>query len=177
MAIPFLPSFDGLHPLVVHFPIALLLVVPLFVVAGVATRSELGRALIYSALILIILGTIGLFVSAETGHAAAHVAHRSATIREAIDHHEDLAETAEVIFSALTVTLAGIVFAPRVLRIAPNRLTSIALPLAFLAFYAAGALVLANAAHSGGLLVHNLGVHANLGQRSQPIHSVRITGE
>ena len=31
---PPIPSWDGLHPLIVHFPIALLLVAPLLVVLG-----------------------------------------------------------------------------------------------------------------------------------------------
>ncbi len=43
---PPFPSWDGLHPLIVHFPIALLLVAPLFVVLGLARAAALGGCLL-----------------------------------------------------------------------------------------------------------------------------------
>lgn len=39
-ALPPIPNWTGLHPLVIHFPIALLLVTPLFIIAGTARVNE-----------------------------------------------------------------------------------------------------------------------------------------
>ncbi len=51
MFLPSLPGWDGLHPLVVHFPIALLLVAPVFVVLGLVLPRA-GRGFLVGALVL-----------------------------------------------------------------------------------------------------------------------------
>ncbi len=43
--LPPLPTWDGIHPLVVHFPIALLLVAPLLVLLAAALAPARGRGL------------------------------------------------------------------------------------------------------------------------------------
>ena len=40
--LPPVPNWSELHPLVIHFPIALLLVAPLFVIAGVILAPPKG---------------------------------------------------------------------------------------------------------------------------------------
>ena len=47
---PPIPSWDGLHPLIIHFPIALLLVAPLLVLVGALLKPEKGRPVLYVAL-------------------------------------------------------------------------------------------------------------------------------
>jgi hypothetical protein len=64
----------------------------------------------------------------------------------------------------LTLIFACILFVPRVLRPQPPRAISTVLPLVFLVFYATGAISLANTAHQGGRLVHELGVRAQMQQ-------------
>jgi hypothetical protein len=59
----------------------------------------------------------------------------------------------------LTVVFAAIVFVPRVIRRPLPRLASVAAGVVFLALYLCAAVVLANTAHQGGRLVHELGVH------------------
>jgi uncharacterized membrane protein len=162
MQLPPIPSWQALHPLIVHFPIALLLVAPVFVIVGAVLGPPKSRTFLVSALILMVLGTASLFVSAETGEAAGKLAPRTPAVQAVIEQHEELAETTEILFSMLTVAFAALLFAPKLLRrdLASRFLR--ALLAAFLLFYATGVLFLANTAHHGGRLVHELGVRAPL---------------
>ncbi len=157
---PPIPAWDALHPLIVHFPIALLLVAPLFIVIGALLRREKGQMYLFSALILMAVGTSAVFVALETGEAAAKLAERTPEINAVLEHHEQLAETTRVVFSALTVIFAAILLLPRLLRRGSGWLVGRALPLIFLLLYGAGMLLLVNTAHNGGRLVHEFGVHA-----------------
>lgn len=167
IALPPIPNWQGLHPLVVHFPIALLLTAPLFIVIG-ALRKRGGSSFLIAALVLMSLGTTGTFVAAATGEAAGRIAERSPEINVVLEQHEELAETTRIAFSVLTAIFAAIVLVPPMLRRGSNRLISTALPLVFLVLYAAGALLLANTAHNGGRLVHELGVKALVAQTAAP---------
>jgi uncharacterized membrane protein len=169
MQFPPIPSWQALHPLIVHFPIALLLIAPLFVIAGAVLRSERGRWLLISALILMIAGTTGTFVARATGDAASKLIGSNPQVHLVLENHEELAETTSLAFSVLSLTFAAIVFAPRFLPNVENRVVSSLLPLAFLIFYSAGAVLLLNTAHNGGRLVHELGVHAAIGSPAKPV--------
>ncbi len=159
LALPPFPTWDGLHPLVTHFPIALLLVAPLFVVLGLVRRAS-GAAFLRAALLLMVLGTIAVYVAVPTGEAAGRLAERSPEINQALERHEALAEATRVLFTALTVIFGVIVFGPLVFKKELERRSTLALHVAFLIFYGAGAAVLTNTAHQGGQLVHAFGVHA-----------------
>ena len=117
--LPPIPSWTELHPLVIHFPIALLLVTPLFIVAGIVTNPPKGRAFLVAALALMILGTVGTMVAVLTGEAAAEVAHRSAGVSAILERHQELAEIARDIFGLLSVIFAAILFVPRLLTRRP----------------------------------------------------------
>jgi uncharacterized membrane protein len=158
--LPPLPGWDGLHPLVVHFPVALLLVAPLFVLVALFLSPARGRAPLLAALALIALGTVAPWVAAASGEAAGKLAERSPEINAALERHEDLAEATRTMFSGLTLALAAILFGPALLRRQLARAPLLALLGAFLVTYAAGAALLANTAHNGGRLVHQLGVRA-----------------
>ena len=77
---PPIPSWDGLHPLIIHFPIALLLVAPLLVLVGALLKPDKGRPVLYVALALMIVGTLSIFVAAATGEAAGKLAERTPQI-------------------------------------------------------------------------------------------------
>lgn len=157
---PPIPAWDALHPLIVHFPVALLLVAPLFIVIGALLQPEKGRVYLFSALILMALGTTAVFVALETGEAAAKLAERTPEINAVLEHHEQLAETTRIAFSVLTVIFAAIILLPRLLRRSPGWLAGRGLLLLFLVVYGAGMLLLVNTAHNGGRLVHEFGVKA-----------------
>lgn len=154
---PPLPSWDGLHPLIVHFPIALLLVAPLFVLLGVVLRR--GRPFLWAALILMAIGTAGTFLAVSTGEAAGKLAERTPQINAVLEHHEQLAERTRVGFAVLTAIFAAILV-PAFFRREPGRVVTVVLPLVFLVCYGGGVVLLANTAHNGGRLVHELGVQA-----------------
>jgi len=144
---------------VTHFPVALLLVAPLFVVLGLVRRTS-GTAFLRAALLLMVLGTIAIYVAVPTGEAAGRLAERSPQVNQVLEQHEELAEASRVLFTALTVIFGVIVFGPIVLKKELERRSTLALHAAFLILYGAGAAVLSNTAHQGGQLVHALGVHA-----------------
>ncbi len=156
---PPLPSWDGLHPLIVHFPVALLMVAPLLVLLALVLRAH-RRGLFLAALVLMALGTASTWVAVETGEAAGKLADRTPEVSAVLEHHEELAESTRAIFTVLTLVFAGMVLAPVLLRREPGEIVTVALALLFLAVYGAGTLVLANTAHNGGRLVHELGVRS-----------------
>ena len=64
--LPPLPSWDGLHPVIVHFPIALFLVVPLLILIGIFMPQR-GRSFLTAAFILMLIGTIATWIAVSTG--------------------------------------------------------------------------------------------------------------
>ena len=169
LQIPPIPAWDSLHVLIIHFPIALLLLSPLFIVISAALTPPRGRSYMVIALITLLLGTASVFVAASTGHAAAELAERGGPVDAVLKMHEELAEETEIVFAGLSAILLGMYALPRILRREDNRLFSSFLPSAFLALYTVGVLFLINTAHAGGRLVHEFGVHAIL----PPSHSAQ----
>ena len=156
---PPVPAWDGLHPLIIHFPIGLLLVTPLFLVLGAIGGPRWGRNFLWTALILMVLGTAALFVSVETGEAAGKLAERSAEINPILEHHQQLAERTRLTFSILSGVFALLMLATLVPKFRSRWLMTVA-PLLLLVFYGFGALLLSDTAHHGGRLVHEFGVKA-----------------
>lgn len=170
-AVPPIPNWTELHPLVIHFPIAWLLVAPFFIIAGIVMNPSKGRPFLVAALSLMVLGTVGTVVAVLTGEAAAEVAHRTAAMSAVLERHQELAETTRDIFGLLSAIFASILFVPRFLRREATTAAARILPLGFLLFYAAGIVVLVNTAHNGGRLVHEFGVHAVIAPTNEASNS------
>ena len=166
---PPIPSWDALHPLIIHFPIALLLVVPFLIVVGALRPPERGRTILYVALALMIAGTLGTFLAVASGEAAGRIAERTPQIDAVLERHEQLAEATRITFSVLTVVFAAVLLVPRMLGKVSGRLISTTLPLVFLLFYGVGVLLLTNTAHNGGRLVHEFGVKAAVTSSPLPV--------
>lgn len=162
--LPPIPSWTELHPLVVHFPIALLLVTPLFIIGGIIANPQKSRPFLMAALVLMLLGTAGAFLAIATGEAAGRVLQRTPAVSAVLELHEDLAESTWIVFSVLTLIFAAILFLPRLLKREANGAVVRILSVAFLLLYAAGTVILVNTVHNGGRLVHELGVHAGIAQ-------------
>jgi uncharacterized membrane protein len=160
----------------VHFPIALLMVAPVFVLLGAVLRDARGRNMLFSALLIMFLGTAGTFAARLSGDAAAKTANTNGPAHQVLENHEELAETTSIAFSILTLTFGGIVgfisyrkqpISPPLRRFAP---------LAFLVLYGGGIALLINAAHQGGRLTHEFGVNLKAAPPQQPVTATTSAG-
>ncbi|HEX2973979.1 MAG TPA: DUF2231 domain-containing protein [Tepidisphaeraceae bacterium] len=156
---PPIPGLDSLHPLVIHFPIALLLVSPLFLLLALALPKR-GQAFGIAALILMALGTLGIVVAIWTGERAGELAERTPQVNAMLEEHEELADATRTTFLVLTLLYAAILVAATYLP--PLQRPRVRLPIhaTFLLLFLAGGVLLANTAHRGGRLVHQFGIHA-----------------
>ena len=175
--LPPLPSWDSLHPLIIHFPIALLFLAPVFIGLSAVLTPPKGRPFLIAALIVLLLGTASLYIAASTGKAAGELAERGGPVDQVLADHEDLASETRLIFSGLSAILLGMFFLPRILRRQETRIFSTILPLAFLVLYSVGILFLVNTSHKGGLLVHEFGVHALPPQAEEQKEPGSVAGE
>lgn len=157
-----------MHPIVVHFPIALLLVAPLFVLLGLLPK--VGGGFKWAALLLLVLGTVGAYVAIEAGEAAAELVVRTPEIAKVLSRHQELAETVEVVFTIVTAVYALVLVAPVVLKKTkllkkdlPRAIPVVAQLVVLVALLLCG-LVLANTGDLGGRLVHEFGVQAWMGK-------------
>ena len=162
LQLPPMPAWNSLHVLIIHFPIALLLLSPIFILISAVLAPPKGRPYMVAALITLVLGTASLFLATSSGHSAAELAESGGPVDTVLKMHEDLGEETKIVFAGLSVISLGMYLVPRSLRLDENRLFSTFLPAAFLALYTVGVLFLINTAHAGGRLVHEFGVHAIL---------------
>lgn len=84
----FLGSF---HPQIVHFPIALLLLSPLFEIVGRATDVQWWRR---AALAMLVIGVVGAFFAVQSGEPASEKAEHAGVAESAVEAHEDIAKVA-----------------------------------------------------------------------------------
>lgn len=175
--LPPIPAWDSLHPLVIHFPIALLLLSPVFVLIGALLSPAKGLPYRYAGLFILVLGTISLFVAAETGEAAGELAERGGGVDTVLKAHESMASETRWIFLGLAVIFLAMTFLPRILHHTETRLSTTFMPLAYLVLYSVGILALANTAHAGGRLVHEFGVHALVPSEGGAAESALTTPE
>lgn len=159
------PPWEGMHPLVVHFPIALLLFAAVFVFLAAITPFR-GWWFSVSALLLLIGGTGSAFVSLSTGEAAMNVAEGDGEnedqMWEVMDEHQTKMEQVSKYFAALTAVYAGLVFLPLLFKSLRGMKFALPANLVFLAALMGANLLLANGAHLGGRLVHEFGVRSTL---------------
>jgi len=164
---PPLPPYEGMHPIVIHFPIAILLIAWLPALLALLDQKRRNHWLL-AAFLLLLLGTLSTFAAVLTGEATEEVVeHSSQLIEQAIHQHEETAELTRNLFIATTV-LAAIFLALRAKLTNPDNPTKkkpavLIGGLIVAIVYILGTLSLANTAHQGGLLVHDLGIHAPLG--------------
>lgn len=153
------PGWDGLHPLIIHFPIGLLMVSPIFVLLALAVRRH-ERAFSWTTLVLLALGTAATFIAVSTGKAAGELAEHNDAINAVLSRHEELAETTRTVFAVLTALYAAFVLLPaRVPRLARSVYRRAGNGV-FLVLLLSACVLVVNTAHQGGRLVHQLGVHA-----------------
>ncbi len=158
---PPIPPWNGCHVLVVHFPIALLLVAPLFILLGLVV-PRLNRAFYLAGLLLLALGACGVILAVEAGEAAALLVQPTPEISRVLLHHANLGETTRNVFSGLAVVLLLIFVAQNRLTLRLGRGRVALLYGVFLLGYLANILFLVQTADLGGRLVHQYGIRAHV---------------
>lgn len=154
-----MPPWNHLHPAIVHFPIALLMAAPLFVLLGLFWPDQ-RRGLHGSAMVLLVLGLGGALLSLATGEAVERFARRTPELRAAVDTHEHLAQLATAIFAALAVALLVLWLLRLFRKQELSRPLDRGILVLWLLISAWGVLTLARAGHEGGRMVHELYTHA-----------------
>ena len=100
----------NLHPLIVHFPIALLTVGALCDAVGILGRRDL---FLKTGYLLLLLGTAGAAAAALTGESAAETAAKIPDIKADLEQHETLSTAAAWLSIALTLARTHLSFKKR----------------------------------------------------------------
>ncbi len=142
-----------IHPMIVHFPIALLIIGFLSDIIGLFFKKDFfSRTGFY----LLILGTLGVAAAYVTGNLAGDGIAEAGTLKQALETHEDAA--------ALSLWLMVIAAVVRIGLVMLKKYSGIFKWLAFILFFA-GVLSIARTGYYGGELVfkHAAGIQFNLG--------------
>jgi heme A synthase len=166
-SVPQLPDWNSLHVLVIHFPIALLLLAsPALLFIAMFTPKH-AKPLAAAAGLILALGTGLCYLATQTGEAAEHLAQAQGVmddqqIHATLEKHAQMATQSRNYFTIFTAVflLYLLVIGTRKDELHPV-LNSLLL-LLFFAGNAVLALGLGNAAHAGGELVHSYGITALL---------------
>lgn len=151
--------WETIHPMVVHFPVALLLVAPWLVLPAFCARPRRARPYLFAAFALLALGAAAGFLAVETGEASAARVLLPAGGEEALAHHARLGRLVPWAASGLALALAAYLAwsGRRPVPRAPARRAALA---AWLAAALAVAWLVAATGTAGGGLVHELGIRA-----------------
>lgn len=163
---PPIPPWEAMHPLVVHFPIALLLIAPVFLALGLLIEKSRPWFLL-AGLLMAVLGTASAWLAINTGEATARAVEQTAFISKEIHRHEEVAETATILFTILTLLYGVFVAVPLVAKKPMKRPTELVFGSSLLLAWSISALFLVQAAHLGGMLVHRHGVLAPFGEPTE----------
>jgi uncharacterized membrane protein len=156
---PSIPEWDGIHPALVHFPVALLLLVPVFLIISLFARQT-WRGWATAALVVMALGTLASWMAVGSGHAAGQLVDKVAPLDRAIAGHESLAITTRNVFTWLTLAFAVLLLLPAILHKTPAPAVRYTVLAVLLVVSVGSTTLLANTASQGGRLVHVYGVQA-----------------
>ena len=145
-----------LHPITVHFPIALLcfgvaLEIALFIRAGI--QKKVSPFLSAAGSLLLAAGALGAWVAYATGSLAEETVAEYICNPKQIEAHEAYAITAAILFS-LAAVISALRFAPRAAEVLEGARQKFIAHTLFVLLLLAGLGSLAFAAHQGGELVY-----------------------
>ena len=154
--LPVIPEWSSLHPLIVHFPIVLFLLLPLLLIAAAMSRRATNHTLLVAAFVMMVLATGFLYLTYFTGDAMAAASEGDLTVGAVIKHHCSLAGYTVSAFTLATTLFAVALLVRRVMRLEDMRDLTPWIPVSFLVFYALGVFWLVLTAHQGATLAHEL---------------------
>ena len=89
-----------IHPMLIHFPIALLLTGAALKAAAFFFRhSKSYGALVFSARLILCLGVLFAWAAVFAGHLASHIIEKSLCFPLVLDYHSLLGHTAAILFT------------------------------------------------------------------------------
>jgi uncharacterized membrane protein len=152
------PPFNHLHPVIVHFPIALLAMAPFIFLVGALWPTQ-RRGIHAIAMLLLVLGLLGGLLALTTGEAAANLARRTPELRAALNAHEWSAQWTVSIFGILVVAWLINLGMSRFFHRGPSPRLARALFILWLLLSVLGVAALLRTGHLGGHMVHDLHTH------------------
>ncbi|HJW71319.1 MAG TPA: DUF2231 domain-containing protein [Geothrix sp.] len=159
-----MPAWSHIHPLVVHFPIALLATAPLLVLLGLFWPSQ-RSGIHFAALVLLVLGTLGALLAWASGEAAAQWAQRTPELRAVLPRHEQSGQITVLLFGGLTLLFALLWLWPLVRKRTVCDGRMLLLNLLWLLASLLGVASLVRTGQLGGHMVHDLGTHPIMAAR------------
>jgi uncharacterized membrane protein len=154
--LPMIPSWDGIHPLLVHFPLTLFFLAPVFVLFASLTKATTRRTFLISALTVMLLGITSTYAAFEAGQSAASVT-EAGEVKTVMERHQELGSLARSSLTAATLLFGLTLLICTCFHLQVHELTGV-LPLGSVVFYALGLFWLINTAYHGERLVHEFGV-------------------
>jgi len=139
------------HPLMVHFPIALLLVATFFLLIHFFCKGEYKKLFLNSAFIVLILGVIGAWIGVYTGDIADGIVSRKICDPTVLKDHEIAAQTTTYLFTAAAIFHMLLFF-----NVLKARLKQIS-PFVIFALMIIATVYLIRAGHSGASVVYQQG--------------------
>lgn len=157
LQLPMIPGWDGMHPLLTHFPLTLFFLGPIFVLMASFTKATTRRAFMISAIITLILGVVSTHIAFVAGRATAASLSWIGEVNMLLERHQEFASSTRSSFTLAVLLFGLIMLICRLLHLHVRELT-VVLPLAAITFYGLGLFWLINTACTGERLVHEFGV-------------------
>jgi len=159
--LPPFPNWEAAHPIVVHFPIALLLAAWVPVAIGLVDKPR-RTGWMLAGLLALLGGTLMAFVAVMSGEATEDAALITTVAGERLVHeHEEMGELARNLFVMVTLLFGAVLGVGAAMKKGGARKATLTIGgVIVLALYAYAGSRLAWAGHMGGELVHGHGVRA-----------------
>jgi uncharacterized membrane protein len=152
------PGWDGAHPLLIHFPLTLFFLAPLFALMAALTKAVVRQTLLVLCLVVMLLGTASLQISFNTGEAAART-DQALGAQLVLERHGRLADLAGSSLALATLLFGLTILCSLFLHLRVRELIGV-LPLGAPMFCGLGLFWLIHTAYEGERLVHEFGVGA-----------------
>lgn len=152
-----IPDWDCIHPLLIHFPLTLFFLAPVFLLFASLTKATTRRTFLTSALTVMLLGITLTYAAFAAGQTAAASVTRTEEVRTVVDRHRELAGFARSSLTAATLLFGLTVLICTRFHLQLHELTGV-LPWGSIVFYALGLFWLIHTAYHGERLVHEFGV-------------------